>query len=347
MNDIAPVDFWIGVDLAQATFQAALAPVGLDTAGWQRLAQADFTNDPQGWHKLAAWIVQHQRQRKGRCRGIVVEATGGLSRRFAEQLAPLSLPPVSIINPGFAKALGQSLGQRSKNDKLDAAVLAVFGAVHCPAPAAPLTPAQQALRERDRLRQSLVEQQTAWQNSLREARDPFARKIIERQLRTVARDIEALDQRIQKIIDDDPDLRHQRKLLDSVPGIGPILAATLLAELGNLTHYDRDALVGYVGLFSRERRSGTRQRRGGGVVKGGGARVRRALGLAAMAIMRSQSPLKHYDLRLQAIGKSKMCALVALMRKLLLIARAVVKSGNPYDPAITLRTQPGQSPALP
>lgn len=183
----------------------------------------------------------------------------------------------------------------------------------------------------------MVEQQTAWKNALREARDGFAKKIVQRQLRQVERDIEALDRRIAKTIDDDDDLRRQRALLDSVPGIGPTLAATLLAELGDLSQRGRDQLVGYVGLFSRERRSGKRQGRGGALVKGGGARVRRALGLAAMAIMRGKSALKAYDLRLQESGKSKMCALVALMRKVLLVARAVVKSRRPYDPAQALR----------
>lgn len=137
MNEPSTGDFWVGVDLAQATFQAALAPTGLDVTAWRRLAQADFVNDAEGWASLAGWIAQAARARGGRCRGVVVEATGGLSRRFAQGLASCDGPAVSIVNPALSKAFGVSLGQRSKNDKLDAAVLAVFGAVHAPAPAPP------------------------------------------------------------------------------------------------------------------------------------------------------------------------------------------------------------------
>jgi transposase len=333
-------DFWVGVDLAQDSFQAAWALRGLDLSAWRSLPQASFANTSAGMAALARWVAAAQHQSGGCCVGLVVEATGGLSRRFAEAAAPLQLPPVSILNPAYVKAFGQSLGQRSKNDKLDAAVLAAFGAVHQPLPAAKLTPLQERLRELDRLRQGLVEQQTAWQNSLREARDPLARKMIGQQLKLLESQIKAIEEQIDRLIDQDPDLRQQRRLLDSVPGIGPRVAATILAELGDLARYRRDALVGYVGLFSRERRSGKRQRRGGAMVKGGGARVRRVLGMAAMALMRSKCPLKEFNLRLQAAGKTKLSALVALMRKLLLIARAVVVSGQCYDPLQALRACP-------
>jgi len=339
-------DFWVGVDLAQATFEASRAVRGLDLSTWQRLPQASFFNSQAGWADFALWVQRQAGQLGGRCLGLVVEATGGLSRRWAEALAPHLATPVSIVNPAFVKSFGQSLGQRSKNDKLDAAVLAVFGAVHQPPPAAALSPAQERLRELDRLRQNLVEQQTAWKNSLREVRDGLARRLMQEQLRVLQRQLTRLEEAIDNIIDQDPQLRRHRELLDSVPGIGARLAATILAELGDLSLYNRDELVGYVGMFSRERRSGGRQRRGGGLVKGGGARVRRALGLAAMALLRSKSPLKEFDLRLQAVGKSKMCALGALMRKLLLIARAVVRSGKLYAEHEATRTQPKRQVAI-
>ena len=169
---------------------------------------------------------------------------------------------------------------------------------------------------------------------------------MQEQLRVLQRQLRQLEEAIDNNIDQDPQLCRHRELLDSVPGIGARLAATILAELGDLSLYNRDELVGYVGMFSRERRSGGRQRRGGGRVKGGGAGVRRALALAAMALLRSKSPLKQFDLRLQAVGKSKMCALGALMRKLLLIARAVVRSGKVYTEREAMRTQPKRQVAL-
>lgn len=340
-NASSAAGFWVGVDLAQDSLQISRAPIGLEVSLWSRLPQIALSNTAQGRDQLAGWIAAQAVALGASCRGIVVEATGGLSRRFAQALEQLGgLPPVSIVNPFFVKSFGRSLGQRSKNDKLDAAVLAVFGAVQQPAPAAALTPAQERLRELDRLRQGVVQHQTAWKNSLREARDPLARRVGEQQIKLAAKQIEELGGRIAETIAKDDDLRRQHQLLDSVPGIGPCLAATILAELGDLSAYHRDALVGYVGLFSREKRSGKRQGRGGGLVKGGGARVRRALGLAAMAVVRSNQPIKEFGLRLVARGKTKMCALTALMRKLLLIARAIVVSGKPYNPAEALREKP-------
>lgn len=296
---------------------------------------------PLGHDQLARWIAQQARGLGGgRCRGIAVESTGGLSRRFVEALSRLKapLPTPSILNPAFVKHLGKSLGQRSKNDKLDAAVLAVYGAINQPEPAAPLSAAQQRLRELDRLRQGLVEQQTAWLNSRAEAREALARELIEQQLALVGPQIKRLEDEMDQIIKDDPQLRRQAELLDSVPGIGPRVAATILAELGNLSTYGRDELVSYVGLFARENSSGKRHRRGE-LVKGGGARVRRMLGMAAMAIGRSKSELRAFSQRLIEAGKAKLCAMGALMRKLLLIARAVIVSGKPYDAQLAMRRE--------
>jgi len=336
-----PKDFWVGVDLAKDGFQASRAPLGLATATWHGLPQAAFANTTQGQREFAQWVACQAQQLGGRCLGIAVEATGGLSRRFVEALATLkkALPTPSILNPAFVKSFGKSLGQRSKNDKLDAAVLAVFGAVHQPAPAAPLSPAQERLRELDRLRQGLVEQQTAWLNSRREAREELARRLIDQQLKLVEKQIERLEHEMDQIVKNDPDLKRQHELLDSVPGIGPRVAITLLAELGDLSAYQRDELVGYAGLFAREHRSGASVRRRGELVKGGGARVRRVLGMAAMAVGRSKSELKRFSQHLIEAGKTKLCAMGALMRKLLLIARAVIVSGKPYDARQALRKQ--------
>jgi transposase len=336
-----PHDFWIGVDLAKDSFQAACAPLGLATASWRRLTQAGFENTAEGHGAFVRWIRQQALQLGGgRCRGIAVESTGGHSRRFAEALARAKapLPTPSILNPAFVKHFGKSLGQRSKNDKLDAAVLAVYGAVHQPAPAAPLSPAQERLRELDRTRQRLVEHQTSCQNSRHEAREALVRQLLEQQLELVARQIKQVEEEMEQLIKNDPDLRRHRDLLDSVPGIGPRVAATILAELGDLCAYRRDELVSYVGLFARENSSGRRRRRGE-LVKGGGARVRRMLGMAAMAIGRGKSELKQFSVRLVEQGKAKLCAMGALMRKLLLIARAVIKSDKPYDAQQAMRRE--------
>lgn len=334
--------FWLGVDLAKDTLDAALAPCDVRPADWRRLSVAHFSNTAQGVAELCAWIGQSAPGAS--CRGVCVESTGAYSRRFAQSLEGRALPEVSIINPARSVEFAKSLGVRNKNDRIDAAILALYGVVYTPKPTPPLSAVQQEIRELDRLRQDLIEQRTAWQNRLAEARGEFARASIKKILQGLEGEIQATEQEAKKAIQEDPTLHRQVQLLETIPGIKTISATTLTVELGDLRDYSRNEILSLAGLFAREHTSGSSVRKKGRMARGGGGRLRRVLYMGATSLQRSRGALGVYVNRLKARGKQDMCALGALMRKLLLVARAVVLSGQPYDPKLAARDKPFQTP---
>jgi transposase len=333
-------DFWLGVDLAQDTFDACVAPVQVSPQVWRKLPVGHFENSPEGIQALGQWLTRPRRD--GQCLGVVVESTGQLSARFAGALAPLGLPVVSIINPARSVSFARTLGVRQKSDRIDGALLAVYGAIYLPAPTQPKPEAQQNLRELDRLREALSEDLTCVRNRLREAQFAPARRILETQWRQLEAALEELERELDKALAANPELERQAGLLDTVVGIGPVVARTLTAEVGDLRHYSRGEIVALAGLFPRTHDSGKSVHKKPRLAGGGGGRLRRVLFLAALAIQRSRGVLKRFGQHLLEQGKNKMCMLGALMRKLLLIGRAVVKSGKPYNPVEAGRSRPAQ-----
>ena len=333
-------DFWLGVDLAQATFDAAIAPMGGHPQQWRKLAVKHFDNSAAGIEALGRWLKPALA--RGRCLGVVLEATGQLAVRFSTALAPLGLPTTSIVNPARSVGLAKSLGVRSKSDRIDGALLGVFGTLYQPAPTLPKPEAQQRLRELDRLRETLLEDLTRSRNRLRECLFEPSRRILEQQIAQLEQSVEQVEKELDKALEASPELQRQTQLLDTVSGIGPVVARTLTAELGDLGQYTRAVLVALVGVFPRTFESGSSVHKRARLAGGGGKRLRRVLYLAAMAIQRSQSPLKAFGQHLLEAGKCKMSMMGAVMRKLLLVGRAVVKSGKPYDPAEAGRRKPAQ-----
>jgi transposase len=263
--------------------------------------------------------------------------------RFSTALAPLGLPIPAIINPARSVGLAKSLGVRNKSDRIDAALLAVFGTIYQPAPTLPKPETQQRLRELDRLREALSEDLTRTRNRLRECLFDPTRRILEQQIAHLEEAMAETEKELDKALEASPDLQRQAVLLDTVSGIGPVVARTLTAELGDLSAYSRAVLVALAGLFPRTHDSGTSVHKKARLAGGGGKRLRRVLYLAAMAIQRSKSALKEFGQHLLEAGKTKMCMMGAVMRKLLLMGRAVVKSGKPYDPVEARRVKPAQT----
>ena len=323
---------WIGVDLAKDSFDAAIAPEDIAPTQWRRLSVEHFENTPEGRRAFSAWI-----QRQGdlrQCRRIVVESTGSLARRFADDIGGKGLPPVAVVNPARPRHFGRSLGVRDKSDRVDAAILAVYGATHRPEATPERSPTHQRLRDLSRLREDLVADRTAWSNRLGESLDRFADQMIKRRLRQIDAEIARVEEEIDRLIENDEMLLTHRRLLLTISGIGPVCAHTLLAELGDLSQWGRGEIVSQAGLFAREHTSGTSVRRRPRLARGGGGRLRRVLYLGATSLLSREGPLAEWARRLVARGKSKMAAIGAMMRKLLLIARAVIRSRRPFDPAL-------------
>ena len=331
--------FNLGIDLAQTSFEAALAPERPDTEAWRDLPHVAIDARPEsrkGIAQLQAWITETIPC--GKVVRIVVESTGVISKRFALALmSEHGLPEVAIVNPRRTKAYGESLGMREKTDRIDAAMIALYAAERRPRPQKPRSAAQEHIRSLSRLRTRYSEEQTMWKNRLHSALDEEERKFIKQTIGHIEKQIARLEARGEEAVREDPDLSAQVKHLKRIPGYGKILAMTLTAECGLLAGYSRGQIVAVNGVFPKHFDSGKSVHRAPRLAKGGGGRVRRVLFMAALSLFSSQSPFHDQIDDLQARGLAKKCIIGILMRKLLLVGRAVVKNGGDYKPAMLYR----------
>ena len=259
---------------------------------------------------------------------IVLEATGGFESASAAALSHASLPVV-IVNPRQVRDFARATGQLAKTDQIDARSLALFAERVRPMPK-PLP--DEAAQELDALltrRRQLLEMITAEKN-----RFSFAavglRKGIREHIHYLERHLKGVDTEISEQIRNSPIWRAKEDLLRSVPGVGPVLSRTLIAqlpELGELTDKQISALVGVAPLA---RDSG--KMRGRRIVWGGRAPVRAVLYMAALVASRNNPVIRAFYLRLRAAGKPPKVALTACMRKLLVILNAMVRANTPWNP---------------
>lgn len=260
---------------------------------------------------------------------IAVEATGGFETVVAASLAAFGLP-VAVVNPAQVRSFAQAIGKRAKTDRVDAAVIAHFAEATNP-PVRPL-PDEQTLalgdlvaRRRQIIQMIVAEKQREKRASRR------MKKSILRLLKALQKELTEIDQDIDDAVRGSPIWREKEDLLASVPGIGPTTARTLLAELPELGTLDRRKVAALVGLAPYTRQSG--QWRGRSFIGGGRAPVRAALFMAAIVAARCNPTLKAFRDRLVAAGKPKMVAIIAVARKLLTIANAILRDQKPWKPA--------------
>lgn len=258
---------------------------------------------------------------------IVLEATGGYETAVATALALAGLP-VAIVNPRQVRDFAKALGRLAKTDAIDATVLATFAARIQPAPRALPDAAQQALSALVTRRRQLVEMLTAERNRLPLAQGAIRRDLREH-IRWLERRLRDTDGDLTTTIHASPLWRVQDHLLRSVPGVGPVTAAVLLADLPELGHLSRRQLAALVGVAPFNHDSG--QRRGLRTTWGGRAPVRGPLYMATLVATRHNPVLRAFYQRLCAAGKPKRVALVAAMRKLLTILNAIIKTQRPWE----------------
>ena len=256
-----------------------------------------------------------------------MEATGGFETFVAAGLASAGLPVV-VVNPAQVRAFANALGKRAKTDPIDAAVIAHFVAATQPE-IRPLRDEETRLladlvaRRRQIVAMIVAERQ-------REKSAPArVRKSIARLLKALQRELDSLDGDIDVAVRGSPVWRAKEDLLASVPGIGPTIARTLLAELPELGTLDRRSIAALAGLAPWTRQSG--QWRGKSFIGGGRASVRAALFMGAMVAARYNPVLKAFRDRLVAAVKPKIVALVATARKLLVILNAIIRDAKPWD----------------
>jgi transposase len=262
---------------------------------------------------------------------IVMEATAGYELPLAAACAGVSLP-VAVVNPRQVRAFAQAIGRTAKTDAIDAGVLALFAARVQP-PARPVADAEtQALAGLVTRRRQLLEMLGAERRRLEHApaTGPVTRDL-RHHIRWLERRVSDVDDEIGTAIHQSPVWRVQEDLLRTVPGIGPTVARTLLAELPELGRLDRRAIAALVGVAPFNCDSG--QWRGRRRIWGGRASVRAALYMGALVASRYNPVMRVFYQRLRAAGKPAKVALVAVMRKLLTTLNAMMKHHTPWKSA--------------
>ncbi len=302
----------VGVDVSKGRLDVFVRPIG------ERFA---VPNDEPGIEGLV-----------GRLEGVrpvlvVLEASGGFERPVAAALAAAGFA-VAVVNPRQARDFARATGRLAKTDALDAEALARFAEAVRPEPKA--LPDEEAALFAAILarRRQIVGMLTAEKNRLSAtAPEPVAKRI-RAHLRWLEKELACTDRDLDETIRQSETWRENEALLRSVPGVGPVLARTLLAELPELGSLAPKRLSALVGVAPLNRDSGTL--RGRRTVWGGRARVRAALYMGALVATRFNPTIKAFYERLSAAGKPKKVALVACMRKLLAILGAVLKHRTPW-----------------
>lgn len=308
---MAPLPLFVGLDVSKAHLDLAVRPSG---ETWQVPNRDDaFPALIARLQALAPTLI-------------VLEATGGYEHAVLSALTVAGLPAVAV-NPRQVRDFAKALGILAKTDQIDAAVLARFAADVRPAVRPVPDAATADLAALLTRRRQLLEMLGAESRRLAQARGAV-RRSLQQHIRWLEQRLRDIDTDLTTRIRQTPAWRAKEDLLRSVPGVGPVVARTLLAtltELGTLTRQQLAALVG-VAPFNRD--SG--RWRGRRTIWGGRAHVRAALYMAALVASRCNPVLRAFYQRLLAAGKPKKLALTACMNKLLTILNAIVRSGRPW-----------------
>jgi transposase len=311
-REVAMREIFVGVDVAKAEVVIACRP---EAVAWTA------SNDAEG---IAAAVA---RLTSLAPRLIVLEATGGYERAVVAALAVAGLPTV-VANPRQVRDFAKATGQLAKTDDLDADLLALFADRVRPTPR-PLPDA--VVQQLDALmtrRRQLLDMLTAERNRLEHAVGPIRRSVVDH-IRWLERRVAAVDRDLDDTIARSPVWRAKEDLLRSMPGVGPVVSRTLLADVPELGHLNRKQIAALIGVAPLARDSGTR--RGKRMVWGGRAPVRAVLYMGALVATRRNPVIRAFYRRLLAAGKPKKVALIACMRKLLTILNAMMRTSTTWQ----------------
>jgi transposase len=307
---------WIGVDVCKDFLDAHARPAGAD----QR-----FDNSPAGIEQLVAWVRTFAPER------IVFESTGPYQKAAVGALLAADLPAV-VVNARQVRDFAKGVGQLAKTDRIDAAVLAHFGEVVV-TQVRPLPPPEIAeFRDLCDRRGQLVRMLAAEKNHRHAAAggSPKVLRSIDRHVAYLQKQVDDLEGRMDRIVAGSDTFRAKDEILQSVVGIGPQVSRTLLVHLPELGQGGRQSITALVGLAPFADDSGTSSRIRH--IRGGRAKVRIALYQAAVAAIRYCPTMKGFYAALKGRGKATKVALIAVARKLLVLANALLRTNTPYQP---------------
>ena len=303
-----------GIDVSKDRLDVLLLPEGLCFS---------VCNDAPGWAEL---IV---RLRPLAVSAIGLEPSGGYERGIIRALLAAG-QSVRRINPNKLRQFARARGVLAKNDRLDARLIAEYVAI-MPTRVVRRDDAVEQLAEIITMRRQLCDEHAAAMNQAAHLEDPMLQRLSKRRLVRLEADILLLDKRLAELVAADPRLAHRYRLLVSMPGVGPILAYTLLAMLPELGQIDRKQIAALVGLAPYDFDSG--KLKGHRCIYGGRMPVRNVLYMAALSASRYNPPLKAFSKRLAAAGKKAKVIIVAVMRKMVVTLNAMLRDNTEWRPS--------------
>ena len=303
----------VGVDTGKAQLDIYIRPLGL---------YFTVTNDEAGIKKALTEIKQHHITR------VVIEATGRLEQPFILACAEASIPFV-IANPVNIKRFAGAIGQRAKTDKLDAKLIAYYGEAIKPS-LSTLKPEQMRLMS-DLLsrRRQLMEMQTMEKNRSQIMPKSIASSI-KPMLTVIKNQLDKVDKKLFTLIESNDEYKAKNDIIQSVPGVGNVVAFNLLSEMPELGYINNKEAASLVGVAPFNRESGSYK--GKRMIRGGRAQIRTAMYMAMMSAIQCNPKFKALYQRLVASGKPKKVALIACIRKLVIILNSMVRDGVMWDP---------------
>ena len=306
------VAVYVGIDVCKERLDIHLHPIG---------ESFSVANDAGGWRRLKSTLSRYRVER------VVMEATSKYHRAAHRSLAAAGLA-VAVVNPLRARLFAEAIGALAKTDALDARILALMAEQLDPAATPPPREIVEAVQELARARGAAIAERVAIGHRRSTTTQGFLKSELARRTRTLETHVQRIDAELGRLITSDPILARRYIILSSIPGIGPVVATGVIAnldEIGNLTDKQAAALAG-LAPFAHD--SGPRQ--GQRRIRGGRASLRSLLYLAALSAARWNPDLKAFHRRLIANGKAKKAALIAVARKLLVLANALVSQNRSW-----------------
>ena len=310
---LATDQVYVGIDVSKSRLDVYIHPSGVSQT---------VANDKAGLQKLARVLWPHAPHM------IVLEATGSYHRRAHRHLHDAGFS-VAVMNPFRTRKFADMLGQLAKTDTIDARTLALFAAMVQPQAKAPPAPAQADLAALLVARRQVSQQRGALQNQLGVTEHGLIRRQVRARIKMAERHLAALDIEIRQILHREPDLKHRFDILTSIPGIGLISAATMIAELDELGHVNAPQIAALVGVAPMNCDSGAM--RGQRRIRGGRTSVRNTLYMAATAAVRSNQDFAAFYNRLRENGKPFKVAITAVIRKLAIAANTLVAENRKWE----------------
>jgi transposase len=304
----------VGVDISKEALDVYLHP--------QAIAR-QFPNTMAGITDLLSWLGQRPIHR------VIFEPTGAFHHRLERQLGNAGVPMVKV-NPLQARRFAEAIGQRAKTDAVDAAMLARFGALDALQVRPMVSQTLSDMKELLVARRGLVKDRVAASNRNHTHRAPLLKRLADQRLRQVERQIAAIDAALRALCQGDADLKARLDILISIPAIGEATALAMLIEMPELGAMDNKCAASLAGLAPVARDSG--QHSGKRFIRAGRAHLRQALYMPALVAIRFNADMKAKYQALVAAGKPPKVAITAVMRKLIILANALLREHRSWTP---------------